>query len=113
MSYAAHVLNRGERKSLAYHEAVAERLCADPSLVGIVRTRLQWYRERNPSSASYYDQWASLLSGPLSELINVMVGTSSECCAMRQENPFVDLISQRERAAIYRQVVEEIDGEAR
>lgn len=103
-------LSRGERKSLAYHQVVAARLAADAALIDVARSRLQWYRQRNPSSAYYYDRWDSLLSGSLHDLIKVITGTSAECCALRQENPFVDLISQKERAAIYRQVVEEIDG---
>jgi len=103
-------LNRGERKSLAYHQVIAARLSADPALRSVALTRLQWYLERNPHSASYYRRWSELLTGPISELIEVLVGTSQECCALRQENPFVDLISQRERAAIYRRVVDEIDS---
>lgn len=77
-------LNRGERKSLAYHQVIADRLSADPTLRNIALARLQWYQKCNPHSASYYRRWSELLSGPISELIKVLVGTSQECCALRQ-----------------------------
>ncbi len=104
-------LSRGEQKSLAYHQVVADRLRENPALVDIARNRLQWYRSRNPSSAYYYDTWERLLSGPLVSLVEMMTSRSEEARALRQENPFVDLISQPERARIYRSVVEAIESE--
>jgi hypothetical protein len=103
-------LTRGERKALAYHMAVADKLRADPGLRATARTRLQWYRERNPAGKVYYDRWEELLTGPLEELLALLVDPSANACSLRQENPFVDLISQSDRAAIYRAVVEQIDA---
>ena len=102
-------LTRGERKSVALHRAIADRLRADPSLVAVARTRLDWLRARNPAAASYYDRWAQLLDGPPEQLLGVMVSPSDEACALRQENPFVDLVDQRDRARIYRTVSDEIE----
>jgi len=96
-------LTRGEKKSLAYHEVVAARLRADPKLIEIAQQRLRWHRDSNPAGKAYYDRWERLLSGPLEVLIAAMLDPSPRGCALRQENPFVDLIDQRERAAIYRQ----------
>ena len=105
-----HRPTRGEQKSLAYHQAVAEKLQANPELRTIAERRLEWFRERNPSGAAYYDRWATLLAGPLEELIAAMLDPSDVGCSLRQENPFVDLIDARHRDRIYRAVVERIDS---
>jgi len=105
-----HTLSRGEQKSLAYHRVVAEKLRDNPTLVEIARNRLQWYRSKNPPGGAYYDAWERLLAGPLAVLIETMTSPSDEACALRQENPFVDLVSQPERARIYRSVVESIES---
>jgi hypothetical protein len=105
-----HHLTRGEQKSLAYHQAVAEKLRLHPEQRAIAQRRLSWYRERNPSGKVYYDRWEGLLAGPMDELIAAMLDLSDVGCSLRQENPFVDLIDQRERAAIYRAVAERIDS---
>lgn len=105
-------LTRGERKALAYHAAVADELRVRPELRNVARSRLQWYRERNPAGKQYYDRWEALLAGSLEDLLALLVDPSADACAMRQENPFVDLISQRRRAAIYRAVVQQMDAEA-
>lgn len=102
-------LTRGEQKALALHRTVAARLRADPSLVALVRARVRWLRARNPAGASYYDEWERLLSGPLDALLNVVVNLSERACALRQESPFVDLVDQKERARIYREVSERFD----
>lgn len=108
-----NTLTRSELKALAYHRVVADKLRADPTLLDVARDRLRWYRERNPSGASYYDAWQTLLSGPMNRLVEVITSPDAEACALRQENPFVDLITQPERARIYRSVVEAIEASSK
>jgi hypothetical protein len=103
-------LTRGEQKSLALHRTLADRLRADPSRVGVARARLDWLRTKNPAGGRYYDEWRRLLDGPLAELLDVMVSPSARACALRQENPFVDLVDQKERARIFRAVADAIDA---
>lgn len=105
-------LSRGEQKSLALHKSLAATVQADPSLLRVVKERLQWLRERNPASAPYYDRWSQLLDGELQDLLAAMTSDSERSCALRQESPFVDLVDQKERARIYRAVAEEIDRKA-
>lgn len=106
-------LTRGEQKSLAYHRAVAVKLSANPSLVESAQRRLQWLRNMNPGAHAYYDVWQSLLQGSLDDLIATLVSESERSRALRQENPFCDLLTQRERAAIYRITAQQIDQESR
>ncbi len=108
-----HSLTRGEQKSLAYHQVVAKKLRDDPTLLTVARDRLRWYRQRNPAGLFYYKQWDRLLDGPIEVLMLAMTSASQESCALRQENPFVDLMTQPERAAVYRRVAEEIDAGSR
>lgn len=102
-------LTRGEQKSLALHRALAVTVRADPSVLATVRRRLEWLRSVNPAGAAYHDEWARLLDGPLDTLLDVMVSPSPHACALRQENPFVDLVDQKERARIYRAVSDSLD----
>jgi hypothetical protein len=101
---------RGELKSLAYHEVVARRLREDPTRVEVARARVVWLRERNPAGASYYDRWDRLLQGPLEALIAAMLDPSDRGHALRQENPFMDLVTQRERAEIHRAVIRSLEA---
>jgi hypothetical protein len=102
-------LTRGEQKSLALHRALAVKVRTNPSLLAVARRRLEWLRGRNPAGAAYSDEWKRLLESPLETLLDVMVSPSVHACALRQENPFVDLVDQKERARIYRTVSDAID----
>jgi hypothetical protein len=103
-------LTRSEEKALALHRAIAAKLRDDPSLLAVVRHRLGWLRTRNPAGAVYYDRWARALDGRTEALLALMESTSSDACALRQESPFVDLVDQKERAAIYRAVAHTLDA---
>lgn len=102
-------LSRGEQKSLALHKVLAAKVQADPLVLGVVRERLGWLRARNPGSSVYYDRWLELVDGDVEELVMAMTGDSEHSCALRQESPFVDLVDQRERARIFREVAAAID----
>jgi hypothetical protein len=103
-------LSRAEHKSLALHRSLAAKLQAEPQSIATARRRLNWLRMKNPAAARYYDEWDALLDGDIERLIAVMTDASSHACALRQENPFVDLVDQRERARIYREVANKLDG---
>lgn len=105
-------LSRSEAKSLALHRALAAKIQAAPALLGIVRKRLAWLRGMNPSGGPYYDRWEQLIAGDLHELLDVMTDASEHSCALRQESPFVDIVDQKERARIYREVSEAFDKRA-
>lgn len=102
-------LTRGEQKSLALHRSVAAKLLADPSLRAVARQRVAWLCARNPGGTKYYDEWATLLDGSIGKLVDAMVSPSEHGCALRQENPFVDLVDQKERARIFRETAAAID----
>jgi hypothetical protein len=104
------VPTRGQIKSLAYHEVVARRLRENPALIEVARARVAWLRERNPAGTPYYDRWDRLLQGPLEPLIAAMLDPSDRGHSLRQENPFMDLVTQRERAEIHRTVIRSLEA---
>jgi hypothetical protein len=77
--------------------------------VSLASERLQWLRAKNPAGFSYYDEWERLLGGSLDALLDVVISPSERACALRQESPFVDLVDQKERARIYREVSARVD----
>jgi hypothetical protein len=105
-------LTRSELKALALHCAVADSLKRRPESRAIALRRLEWLREKNPAGARYYDEWRQLLLGSLTDLTATLTDESPRGCALRQESPFGDILTQRERAAIYRKVAHQLDATA-
>jgi hypothetical protein len=96
-------LARTEKKALALHRWLAQRVRDNPALVFRAKERIDWLMEMNPAGMPYYRKWNVLLDGPLDVLLDVMICSSEHACALRQESPFVDLVDQRERARIFKE----------
>ena len=102
------MLTRGEHKALALFRALATRLQEDPAVIGRARQRLIALSEQHPHARRYYSEWDDLLTGDRRRLLEVMTSESEHSCALRQESPFAGVISQAQRAAIFRSVVERL-----
>jgi hypothetical protein len=99
-----HATERGDLstlRSLRLHEAVAQRLVRDPSLLAVAGQRLHRLREVNPHGAVYHDRWAALLDGPLARLLRTMTEPSEQAATLRQESPFTGLVPADERRRIF------------
>jgi hypothetical protein len=94
---------RIDRRSLAMHQAIADKLRADPSLLAVARENLARWSKANGSSQPYWDAWQEILNRPLAEVLALMVEDSEKMTAMRQANPFAGILTPRERWAIYDQ----------
>ena len=90
-----------EKRSLAYHQLVAERIRRDPALVGIARARVDlWLTE---GRAPYYARaWERALAGPLTDLCDLLVADTEEARALRQATPFAGAIGPRERWGLWK-----------
>lgn len=91
-----------QRRSLAYHGKVAERLDAD------VRERAcalveRWAAEGTLAGA-YADRWRALLDLPLADLAAAIVRDDEEMSDLRQCSPFAGVLENHERWAIVREV---------
>lgn len=83
------------------HQAIVEKLRANPELLWIAHDNLKRWAESAGRSQAYLDAWRKLLSKPLEELAVLMIEESERMTAMRQASPFAGILSPKERWAIY------------
>jgi hypothetical protein len=92
---------RIDRRSLALHHAVAEKLRAHPELIGIARENLsRWYAGAGRSQP-YLDEWRRILDLPLEEVLSLMEQDGERMTALRQSSPFAGILEPAERWAVY------------
>ena len=94
---------RIDERSLALHNAVAEKLRSEPALLEIAGENLKRWYEGAGHSRPYLDEWRRLLDLPLEDLLGLMVQESERMTALRQTSPFAGILKPAERWAIYRQ----------
>jgi len=96
-------LTREDRRSLALHEAIVERLRRDPDAV-LARARASVLRMHtlHPAARPLLDEWRLFLRRPLDALIPVMLDPSERGRDLRQVTPFTGVLSARERTDVYR-----------
>ena len=94
---------RAQARSLAYHQAVADRLC-EPMRAEARHVLSRW-REDGRIDDRYADRWQDLLDRPLPQLKQALVDESPESDDLRQNSPFAGLLSEPERQRILREVV--------
>ena len=99
-------LTREDRRSLALHRFIAARLAGDPRAVSrkAVRNLKVMRRGDDGSAAPWLEEWDRLLRGPVSAVIEVLVSHDQRARDLRQVTPFVGVLSDEERRAIYRTV---------
>ena len=88
-----------DRRSLALHEAVAAKLEADPSLLGVARENLdRWIRvARRPALL----EWQRLIEGtPVPQLLALLHASDERAARLRQSSPFPGVLTPEERQAI-------------
>ncbi|MHA6667483.1 hypothetical protein ACX3O0_01300 [Homoserinimonas sp. A447] len=92
---------REDRMTLELHRLVVDKLAIDPGAVlAVVPENLAVLRAgvRGPVAHEWLDDWERLTStGPLDELIAVMLGTDQRSISMRQVGPFNGVLTQEER----------------
>ena len=91
--------------ALAYHRAVADRLCADPEAVlEHARRNLHRWTEGGtfgPGELASLEEWRRILGGvDVGRLIEIMTDTSDEGQRLRSSSPFVGALSPEERLEI-------------
>ena len=90
-----------EKRSIAYHRAVLERLEREPAILERARRRVEAMIAdgRLPHDAR---QWQEVLSGTAEVLREALLADTEKWRALRQSTPFVGVLSPRERWAIWR-----------
>jgi hypothetical protein len=92
---------RLDRRSLALHRAIAEKLRANPALIAIARDNLERWSLARGRSQPYWDAWREILDHPLPYVMDRMIEDSERMTAMRQATPFAGILEPKERWAIY------------
>jgi hypothetical protein len=92
---------RIDRRSLALHRAVAEKLRSNPDLLAIANDNLDRWSLIPGRSQPYWDAWREILRRPLDEILDLMLEESERMTAMRQATPFAGILTPTERWAIY------------
>lgn len=90
-----------ERRSLAYHRWVAERIGRDPSLVEAARARVDAWRDVHPP---YVEAWRQILMRPPAQIAASLVDESEYMTMLRQVSPFAGALDARTRWQIWRSV---------
>ena len=91
-----------ERRSLAYHRAVAARL--DEPLVARARQTLDRWVSLGTITPRYERRWRELLDRPIPELAAAITADDERGRDLRQASPFAGVLSAPERWAIIREV---------
>jgi hypothetical protein len=92
---------RIDRRSLALHRAIGEKLRQDPSLIGIALENLDRWSQSAGRSQPYWDEWRKILEKPLPEILALLEEESEHMTAMRQATLFAGILKPAERWAIY------------
>ncbi len=102
-------LTREERRSLALHSAIAERLRDDPvPTLALARANLARMCELNPGATQLLREWKVLLDRPLSALRPLLTDRSEWARELRHVTPFGGVLTARERTAVYRAFAQDV-----
>ena len=100
-------------RSRALHAAVAERLRADPELVGKALARVEVWLEDKSVARPYAEAWQVLLGGSLADITLALCEDSERMHDLRQVSPFAGVLDPRTRWRIHREVGERFAHETR
>jgi hypothetical protein len=90
-----------DRRSLALHQAIADKLREHPDLLAVARDNLDRWSKTQQRSRPYFEAWRELLGLPLEELLNAVVEDSERMTALRQSSPFAGILEPKERWSTY------------
>src|SRR5258708_8775673 len=97
-----------DKRSLAFHVAIAEKLRSDPKLLEKVRDRLRRMLSDERVSISTrdaYREWLDVIEQhSFEEVLSLLLDPSEEGVRLRQATPFARILSRAEREAIARKI---------
>lgn len=93
-----------DKRSLALHCLVAEKIRRDPSLFEKPKEVIKrWSLIVSPHSQPYLREWEKLLDQGMDACLAVATEDSERAAALRQSSPFVGILSNAERQAFFRE----------
>jgi hypothetical protein len=91
-----------DRRTLALHELVAERLLCDPSIVERARQQVERWDATQGVAPFYVRSWKQLLRLPVTEIVSTLLARTEMANALRQVSPFLHVLGPRERWEVLR-----------
>jgi hypothetical protein len=99
--YTGH--ERIDQRLIAYHRAIAAKLTEDPSLLRKAHAFLDRHEPSANHAMPYFKAWRELLSLPIDQLFPLLTEDSERMRALRQNTPFVGILTNHERWSILKQ----------
>ncbi len=100
-------MTREERRSLALHRVIADRLRVDPERVLWQARRTLARMTERLSGSQLLREWMVILDRPLPALLSLLADPDPWARELRHVTPFAGLLSAGERAAVYRAFADE------
>jgi hypothetical protein len=91
-----------ERRSVAYHAAIARRLAADPAVLERARARVASWAATGAVHPRWVEGWRAVLAGDAAAIAAALVDPGEGMTALRQVSPFAGALPPRERWQIWR-----------
>lgn len=101
----AHVTvsdDRTHQRGLAYHQAIAARLCKQT--VADARYALYRWRENGRIDPLYAQRWDHVLSTPLKDIRETITAVGTNADDLRQNSPFAGALTEPERRRVLAEV---------
>ncbi|MGO8927093.1 MAG: hypothetical protein ACLQU3_09420 [Limisphaerales bacterium] len=94
-----------DQRSLALDLAIAEKLRAQPALLGRARLTLErWLQQREPLAPPVLREWQEILAHwPLSRILELLTAGNETARRLRQSSPFCGILTPGERWAILKE----------
>lgn len=93
-----------ERRSLAMHRLIAQRLDHD----GLERARTRvdtWIADGGPVHPTWAAAWQTVLAGPLADVARAIARDDAEMTQLRQSTPFAGALPNGDRLRILREIL--------
>ncbi len=89
---------RPDRRTLAYHRAVAKRL--NRKMIDEALHRVWKWRAEGKLDPRYADEWEAVLKRPVADVRGAITSTSARARDLRQNSPFAGMLSEPERRRV-------------
>ena len=96
-------MTREDRRSLALHRAIADRLIEEPrQVLDRAHRNLALMWDRNPHAHDLLAEWREILSRPTDAIVEAMLDPGLRARDLRQVTPFAGVLGASERTKVYR-----------
>jgi hypothetical protein len=92
-----------ERRSIALHRVVGERLRDNPHLIVAARQRIDGWIADGSIHPVHGEAWRQLPTGPLEALLAALVDPGDRARTLRQCSPFAGVLDAKTRWRVWRE----------